>query len=159
MKCIVSTDPLYERIGSIRRHHMISLRSKSRIKPRLPSPVHITNIDSSSRATCPLPPGDINRFPKCPLPPKGAPLPPRPPTLGLMRGDSITDHNYESLPSTFSVDSPEDTVYAHISTPEAGEAQSPPFIPDGGQLLSSSSHLPYLTYTHTTQAKEHTCSR
>ncbi|CAI8006116.1 hypothetical protein GBAR_LOCUS4564, partial [Geodia barretti] len=131
-------DPLYERIGSIRRQHMMSTRkddmsqTTSKPRPPVPSPVHSPNPFTGSSATCFLPPEDKHHFPKCPLPSEGAPLPPRPPTLGLVMGESVTDHNYERLPSTFGVDSPEDSMYAHITTPEA-EPESPPYIPENSQ--------------------------
>ena len=99
--------------------------------PPVPSPVPSPNPETSSRVTCSLPPAETNYFPKCSLPSEGAPLPSRPPTLGLVMEE---DHNYESLPSTFGVDSPEDILYAHISTPEAEEAETPPYIPENSEF-------------------------
>lgn len=123
----LSADPVYERIGSIRRQHIISTRtnddekrSKKNSRSPFPSPIHSPNF-GTNKTTCPLPPLDTRKFPQCPLPLEGSPLPPRPPTLGLVMKDSISDHNYERLPSTFGADSPEDILYAHIQTPPEDE--------------------------------------
>ena len=135
---IKSLGPLYERIGSIRRQYMISTGTDekpqipSMPRPPVPSPMHSPGPFTGSSVTCSLPPEDRHGFSKCVLPSEGAPLPPRPPTLGLVRGESASEHNYESLPSTFGVESPEDTMYAHITTPEA-EPESPPYVPENSE--------------------------
>lgn len=143
-------DPLYERIGSIRRHHMVSVTShpaddrsevtfltfNPKVPPRLPPPSPIPSPNPSpkhgSRETCPLP---RRKYPSCPLPSEGAPLPQRPPVLGLQLEESPTNHDYESLPSTFGPQSPGDTVYASIPSPVDEEAESPPYIPDNSELI------------------------
>lgn len=141
------TDPLYERIGSIRRQHMTSIRTTSHASddgsnvtttfhpkpPALPSAFIPSNRASSKEnKTCTLPPEERYYLLKCQLPSEGAPLPPRPPTLGLLMEGSSVEHNYESLPSTFGIESPQGTLYARISSPEE-EADTPPYVPENSK--------------------------
>lgn len=71
----------------------------------------------------------------CPDPADGA----RHPGLGLMaHADSThSDHDYESLPSSFDqLRLPQDTsVYAHIEPAEEDEADSPPYVPENSELV------------------------
>ena len=152
------TDPVYERIGSIRRQHALtislgtytsispedtshpststlrSLPPNSPSHPPAPSPRSATRFDGAALPSAHFSPplGGTSCFPTCPLPP-------RPPRLGLLETDSTeSDHNYESLPSSFDpLRSPtKDTVYARIQSPEKGDADTPPFIPENSEYIS-----------------------
>lgn len=140
--CCPCADPVYERIGSIRRHFTTTsnndsfgdrskVSSASQLRPtsNLPATSPTPEVRLMDPLLYSVSPQRSSRFPACPLPSEGAPLPSRPPTLGLLMNEApdTENHDYESLPSTFGVDSPGDTVYASIPSPVEEEPDTPPY--------------------------------
>ena len=135
-----STDPLYERIGSVRRKHVVSSFSRqsvTAVSSNEGPDVTMFHPHPSPRSNvCSLPPGETSHFPKGLLPSEGASLPPHPPTLHLRRERSSSNHDYESLQSTFGQhDSPGETMYASIPSPTDEEVDTPPYVPENSELL------------------------